>query len=214
MKIALINGSPKPGPGASSSILADLEKVLPPCERLCFHFFRPAVEETELKKLALCDIFVFSFPLYVDGIPSHLLSCLTQLEDRCAELASSAPTVYGIVNCGFYEGRQCLPALEMLRNWCRRCGLHWGRGLAVGAGGMLAGLSVPAGHGPKKNLGRSLKAFSQSISAREGGDVLVITANFPRFLYKWAGQAGFHKQAKENGLTKEDLCAKIQREPD
>ena len=116
MKIALINGSPKPGPGASSSILADLEKVLPPCERLCFHFFRPAVEETELKKLALCDIFVFSFPLYVDGIPSHLLSCLTQLEDRCAELASSAPTVYGIVNCGFYEGRQCLPALEMLRN--------------------------------------------------------------------------------------------------
>ena len=67
-------------------------------------------------------------------------------------------TVYAVVNCGFYEGRQNSLAIAMMENWCHRAGLRWGQGLGIGAGGMLAGIrNVPLGSGPKKNLGRALE---------------------------------------------------------
>lgn len=41
---------------------------------------KTAVSDEVLTELNHADVWVFACPLYVDGIPSHLLSCLMQLQ--------------------------------------------------------------------------------------------------------------------------------------
>lgn len=105
MKVALINGSPKISGSASSAILQDLRSLLEAdSNAICeYHFRKPVVSPTAVAALSDSDVLVFAFPLYVDGIPSHLLSCLVQLEQSLAKVNREI-TVYAVANCGFYEG--------------------------------------------------------------------------------------------------------------
>src|SRR5659263_95903 len=81
MKIALINGSPKVKNSASEFILTSVKSLLPADSVLKeFKFNRPILNEIDLEKIAGTDVLIFAFPLYVDGIPSHLLRCLDQME--------------------------------------------------------------------------------------------------------------------------------------
>jgi hypothetical protein len=76
--------------------------------------------------LTECNVLVFAFPLYVDGIPSHLLNCLRKLEKFFGGLDKKDIMVYSLGNCGFYEGDQNKLAIEMMENWCAKAGLKWG----------------------------------------------------------------------------------------
>ena len=76
-------------------------------------------------------------------------------------------TVYTVVNCGYYEARQNAPALEIMKNWCRKCGLIWGIGVGVGGGSMMPMLrEIPAGRGPRKRLSRALAELADDIKSR------------------------------------------------
>lgn len=82
MKIALINGSPKRTNSASGVIVSQLkgwlEKKGP---SLCdLHFCTPHPQKEQLQAAAESDVLLFAFPLYVDGIPSHMVSALLDLE--------------------------------------------------------------------------------------------------------------------------------------
>jgi len=83
MKIAIINGSPKIKDSASDCILQELKVFLSKQDNTIieYHFRKPQLSIKEMENLVECDDLVFAFPLYVDGIPSHLLSCLTKLEN-------------------------------------------------------------------------------------------------------------------------------------
>ncbi len=80
MKIAFINGSPKIKGSASACILKDLKLFLNNNIISEYNFNKKKLTLKQMEELARCDILVFAFPLYVDGIPSHLLNCLIQLE--------------------------------------------------------------------------------------------------------------------------------------
>ncbi len=205
MKIALINGSPKVKNSASGVILQGLKGYLGQTNMSQdFHLHTPQLSFRELAPIMACDALVFALPLYVDGLPSHMVSALMALEH--ALKAAPFQTVYAILNCGFYEAHQNALGLNMMENWCTRAGLRWGQGLGVGAGGMLAELdSVPLGHGPKKNLGKALQALAQHIDTLAQGDTVFITPNFPRLAYKIAAEHGWRKTAKTNGLSPKDL---------
>ena len=206
LKIALINGSPKAKNSASEAALQALRTFINDNEITEYDFRKPQLSAQELEQLEEQDVWVLAFPLYVDGVPSHLLSCLAQLENHFKARPAPKVTVYSLVNCGFYEGEQCGLALEMVENWCAKSGRQWGQGLGIGAGGMLPALkNVPAGSGPKKNLGKALQTLAANIAHRTGGDTIFITANFPRFAYKFAAEAGWRKLVKANGLKTEDL---------
>ena len=156
--------------------------------------------------MAESNALVFAFPLYVDGIPSHLLSCIMQLESFLSTIKEKDIVVYTLVNCGFFEGHQTALAIEMMKNWCKKAGLRWGQGIGMGAGGMLQSVkNVPAGYGPKKDLGEALSKLVKNISERSSGEDIFITANFPRFLYKLAAEMGWRKSVKANGLKTRDL---------
>jgi multimeric flavodoxin WrbA len=207
MKIALINGSPKNMESASGCLLQELKKFLGDDKEIAEYSFRkPQLNEEEMEQVAESNALVFAFPLYVDGIPSHLLSCIMQLESFLSTIKEKDIVVYTLVNCGFFEGHQTALAIEMMKNWCKKAGLRWGQGIGMGAGGMLQSVkNVPAGYGPKKDLGEALSKLVKNISERSSGEDIFITANFPRFLYKLAAEMGWRKSIKANGLKTRDL---------
>lgn len=211
MKIAFINGSPKVKGSASGCILQDLKTFLKPdSNTICeYNFSKPQLSKEEMEQLVEYNILVFAFPLYVDGIPSHLLSCLSQLEEFFTTMERKEIIVYSFVNCGFYEGHQNRLAIEMVENWCEKAGLKWGQGIGIGAGGMLQSLqSVPIGHGPKKNMEKAFKLLVNNILKCTSGENIFITPNFPRIAYKLAAEMGWRQTVKANGLRRRDLNLK------
>lgn len=205
MKIFLIEGSAKRRKSASSMLLDGLR------EQLAAEIVETAVVKTTqvdhalLTALAQTDAAVLAFPLYIDGIPSHFLRFLEAAEP-VLRAASTKPVVYALMNCGFYEGTQCTPALEMLRNWCARAGAAFGGGLAVGAGGALTGLDVFAlGQGPKKTLGGALEAMAAQICVKACKAPVFISLDMSWEDYRQMGEAGWRKAAQKRGLTEEDL---------
>ena len=207
MKIALINGSPKTKDSASEFILGALKPLLTDDnEMIEYHLKSSMLNDHDLERMAACNALVFAFPLYVDGIPSHLVSCLYQMETFFSRQSTKRIVVYALVNNGFYEGRQNSIALELMENWCEKAQLIWGQGIGIGGGGMLPLLSgVPDGQGPKKNLWVALKTLTSCILTGSVADNLFISPNFPKFAYKIAAEMGWRQQAKANGLRVKDL---------
>lgn len=207
MKIGMINGSPKVKESNSEYLLTELKTLIESNnEILEFNINKASMSINELKSIYDCDALVFAFPLYVDGIPSHLLSLLVRLKDYLTSKKSKSINIYVIANCGFYEGEQNRLAIEMIKTWCERSNLTWGQGIGTGAGEMLGSIkSVPIGHGPKKNLGKGLNILAENILNRSSGENIFISPNFPKFAFRFCANRFWNFRAKGNGLKKRDL---------
>lgn len=205
MRIALINGSPKVKDSSSGSLLEDLKKFLTEkseVTEIAMHL--PNVSEETIKELNNADAWVFAYPLYVDCIPAHLLSCLVQLEETGCY--NRDKYIYGIVNCGFYEGIQTAPAMDVLRNWCVKIGFHWGGGIGVGGGGGLAMMSGPEpDKGPKAPINKGLGELAEKILKCGTQENHYVSVAFPRFLYKLGAQMGWRQLIRANGGKVKDL---------
>lgn len=166
--------------------------------------------DEEIEILFDFDVFVFAFPLYVDGIPSHLLNCLCQIEEAAKNIKDKSVTVYVLVNSGFFEEHQNRLALDMMKNWCAKVGFEWGQGIGIGGGGALAGLSnIPLGKGPKSSLGIAFKSLVDNISIKSQADNIFVSMNFPRIMYKIIGEFGWRQEIKKNGLKVKDLSRRL-----
>lgn len=169
-----------------------------------------SVPEDLIKELEDAGVWVFAAPLYVDSIPSHLLSCLVQLE-RVPWQRSCERLIYGMVNCGFYEGVQAELALAVLRNWCAKAGFSWGGGIGVGGGGSLAAMpETKPGKGPKAPIHKALDALAGQILEGETQENVYVTIAFPRVLYKLAAQLGWRQMVKANGGKAQDLGKQLE----
>lgn len=105
------------------------------------HYRGPKDFGAVMEKLREGYQLVMLMPLYVDGIPSHILDLMQKIEQE-AKINPFTLKVYSIVNCGFYEGRQCEYALEMVECWCIRCGFTFMGGRGIGAGEMFGVLRL------------------------------------------------------------------------
>ena len=135
MKTVFINGSPKKKFSASSYFLA-MERLFVSGQKVNETLRTPADHARILEQLRDADAAVFVLPLYVDGVPSHVLRFLEELESFCKENRCQFH-VYCIANNGFIEGRQNEPLMQVFENFCARAGLAWGGGVGVGGGVML-----------------------------------------------------------------------------
>lgn len=140
-KILIINGSPKKKSGTSEF----LSKVMG-----CFLIngkvqYASVRTENEypmiLEQLKDIDALILAVPLYVDGIPSHVLDFLQQAEKFCLENRCRF-FLYVISNNGFIEGIHNKVHLKMYECWCRRVSVAWGGGIGIGGGEMLHVLSI------------------------------------------------------------------------
>lgn len=169
-----------------------------------------SVPEETVSMLRQADSWIFFMPLYVDGLPSHIVACLDELS-RHEGMQGMSAYVYGVVNLGFAEGEQAATALRILSNWSRRMGFVYGGGLGVGGGGALGHIPIAKG-GPAASIHAALGTLVRHArSGTESADVFV-SLDFPRFLYKAAAQAGWRQMIRQHGGRPRDLGQR--RKPD
>ena len=136
MKTVFINCSPKKRFCASAYFLF-LQRMFTGGEKITEKLRTPADHDRILEQLRDAHAVVFCLPLYVDGVPSHVLRFLEKMEDYCKENHLSLH-VYCIANNGFIEGRQNEPLMQVFENFCARVGLSWGGGVCIGRPLMVA----------------------------------------------------------------------------
>lgn len=211
MNIVFINASPKGKSSNSSYFLELLQNSLKEEEENTFcikeySITLPFSEADFYTDIANGEAIVFAFPLYVDSLPSNFLSFLEKMECVLKSSPCSA-TVYGIVNCGFYEGKQTELGIEILKNWCASANLSFGQALGIGSGEMLGSLrSMSLEEGPNKNLGIAIQKLKTSILQQSKGEnIYVVPSYFSRFFFIKAANHFWVKRAKKNKLRKRDL---------
>lgn len=135
MKTVFINCSPKKRFAASSYFLA-LQRLFVGGTKVTETMRTSADHVRILEQLKDTDAVVFCLPLYVDGIPSHVLRFMVVMESFCRQNDLHFG-VYCIANNGFIEGKQNEPLMQNFEHFCNRAGLVWGGGVGIGGGVML-----------------------------------------------------------------------------
>ncbi|MBQ6383290.1 MAG: hypothetical protein IJJ42_06815 [Clostridia bacterium] len=135
MKTIFINCSPKKKFCASSYFLF-LERLFAGGQKVTEKLRTPADGDRILEQLQGAQAVVFGVPLYVDGVPSHVLRFMERMEAFCRE-SDLHLSIYVISNNGFIEGKQNEPLMQIFENFCARAGLSWGGGVGIGGGVML-----------------------------------------------------------------------------
>ena len=140
MKTVFINGSPKKKLSASGYFL-DVQCFFTRGNKVKENLRNKSDHERILNTIADADTVVFRLPLYVDGVPSHVLSFMKEMELFCTERKLQL-NVYVISNSGFIEGNQSRVLFQVFENFCKRSGVHWCGGIGVGGGVMLNVLRI------------------------------------------------------------------------
>ena len=135
MKTLFINCSPKERFCASAYFLF-LQRLFIKGEKVNEKLRTPADHSRILEQLNDVQTVAFGLPLYVDGVPSHVLKFLKEMEAYCRQNELQLH-VYCIANNGFIEGRQNEPLMQVFENFCSRAELLWGGGVGIGGGVML-----------------------------------------------------------------------------
>lgn len=107
MNVVFINGSPKKTGGATGKLLDMLAPKLGEGSEVS----RYDAAQFATAPLQGADALVIAFPLYVDGLPAHLLRTLEMLEPASLQMAR-----------GFCGGRAwALARAPWRRKWARNC---------------------------------------------------------------------------------------------
>lgn len=210
MKTLLISGSPRMSKSTSVYLLNDIKEKLGEENKVVLYELTKngdnSLSKEIIQNLKDANNIVIAYPLYVDSLPSHLLSALKYIEENMDKKDNDI-YVYQIVNNGFYDAAQNNIAVDILWQWCKKCGMKKGAALAVGAGEMSQ--AAPLGHGPATNLGKAVDVFVDDILNKNIKDTVYIEPNFPRAMYKMAAHMSWRKQAKGNGLKASDIMRKL-----
>lgn len=139
--ILILNGSPKKKSSTSGFLGKVMGFFLAGCNVRYASLRLPGGYSAILKQLEDIDVLILAVPLYVDGMPSHVLDFMQQAERFCVEHGCRF-SLYVISNNGFIEGTHNKVHLNMYECWCRRAHITWGGGIGIGGGEMLSVLSV------------------------------------------------------------------------
>ncbi|MDR0735317.1 MAG: NAD(P)H-dependent oxidoreductase [Zoogloeaceae bacterium] len=211
MKISLINASPKMSASNTGILLDALVRHIAAGHEIHRRRLGRKTFATEvLREIATDDVIIMGFPLYVDALPSNLLSMLIALEDCLKAEDCGEMTVYAIINNGFYEGRQTCIAFEIVQNWCARAGVRFGGGIGQGGGEIIGVMKKFHGaYGLFRQTERALIALAHSIPEGMPVGIRYLNPAFPRFLFGFLARHFFWRPlARKNGLRMKALLGK------
>lgn len=221
MNVIILNGSPKPSGGNSAYLIECLKRGLEQQSQevnfTMLNIRNNMIAEPDYQLFENSDALVIASPVYYGGLPSHLLEQLVRLDDYfnghkgIRSHARGRMSVYGLVNCGHFEGHDCEIALQIIHQWAIRCGFEYGMGAGFGGGEMLGIITaVPFGKGPLKTPGKVMQQLSESILTKTVCEDAFATPDYPRFIFiNNANMLMWEKRAKDNGITKKQLYYRI-----
>ena len=140
MKTVFINGSPKKRFSASG-YFGKLQSIFISGEKVFLRLRTKSDHKKIFEQIIDADIVIFLLPLYVDCVPSHMLSFLREMERFCKEHKIELK-IYAIANNGFIEGTQNAALFRVMENFCTRSDLLWCGGIGIGGGVMFNALKV------------------------------------------------------------------------
>ena len=147
---------------------------------------------------------VIGAPLYVAGLPAQAVKLLEVLLENYKGEIPKLP-VYVVSNLGFYEAEQIRHLLAMVENWCKRMGMAYGGGLAVGAGPLIRALdNMPLKKILLKDAGKGIEKMAYAIVSCKKLKNYYVKTLIPRSVYLKAAHMSFDKTVKENGLKVSD----------
>lgn len=135
MKTVYINCSPKKNLSASAYLVA-IQGLFVKGRKVTKKLRHKSDYAGIFEELKDAESVVFCTPLYVDGLPSHVLAFLEEAE-RFFKENQLRLNLYCIANNGFIEGKQNEPLMQVLENFCSRAGVRWCGGVGIGGGVML-----------------------------------------------------------------------------
>ena len=140
MKTVFINGSPKKHFSASG-YFGKLQSIFIRGKKVFLRLRTKSDHKKIFEQIIDADSMIFLIPLYVDCVPSHILSFLREMERFCKEHKIELK-IYAIANNGFIEGRQNATLFRVMENFCTRSDLQWCGGIGIGGGVMFNALKV------------------------------------------------------------------------
>ena len=140
MKTVFINGSPKKR-FSVSSYFGKLQSIFIRGEKVFLRLRTKSDHKIIFEQIINADNVIFLLPLYVDCVPSHILSFLREMERFCKEHKIELK-IYAIANNGFIEGTQNAALFRVMENFCTRSDLLWCGGIGIGGGVMFNALKV------------------------------------------------------------------------
>jgi NAD(P)H-dependent FMN reductase len=178
------------------------------------HSLTRAVESEEkaaamLEAVEKTDILVFSFPLYVDQLPAPVVWTLERIAERRKQGRSDRHAwLAAIVQSGFPETHQNLPAVEIMRRFAESSGFRWAGGLAMGMGGAAGGQDNEKREGMLRNVFRGLDLAAVGLSQDRPipGEAVSLFARklMPHWLYFLMANFGWRQQARKHAKTKRE----------
>ncbi len=204
MNIGLINGSIR-SRGVSASLLEEVKLLFDGEDISSFHWKSREEALTSADTFIESNALVLFFGVYFDGVPSHLLGCMEELE-KVISSWKEKPSLYAVINCGYYEVSNTDLSFEILRHWCGRLGIPFKGGIAFGsAGGYLAYRRIAMGEGPKEKLSLVLHDLVSAVKEEREIGIASVDLGMSREEYFVDGNKGWDIIAKRQGLSKEDL---------
>lgn len=140
MKTVFINASPKKKLSASSFLIT-LQRIFVKGDKITLNLRTPKDYQPIFKEIGNADNIVISMPLYIDGVPSHVLPFLIEAEDFFKE-NDSHPRLFCLANNGFIEGNQNEPMFQILENFCNKANIPFGGAVGIGGGVMMNVLRI------------------------------------------------------------------------
>ena len=165
------------------------------------------------KAVDAAELFVVSFPLYVDQLPAPLVQALELVADRRKGLLPASPAagpmvqrVVTIVQCGFPETRQNRAAVDIMRQFAKESGFEWAGALAMGMGGAVAGKPLEKAGGMVRNVVKALDMAADALldgrSVPPEAEALIGRRLMPAWIHTFFGNRGMKRAAKKRGALK------------
>ena len=105
MHVLILHASPKKKGGASRFFAGLFSLFLPGTRKKTVSINSRQDFQRALELFPGMDVVCFFVPLYVDGLPSHVMEFLSQAEKYCKN-HSCRFRLYAVANNGFVEGKQ------------------------------------------------------------------------------------------------------------
>lgn len=179
-----------------------------------------------IEAVEAADLVVLAFPLYIDAVPALVTRALEVMHDHfVAERPARPRRLVAIVNSGFPEAHQSLPAVAICERFAASSGMTWAGGLVMGSGEALSSgrpLKGRTGAMAGPPVGHVIAALDRAAAELAAGrpvprDATTTIARTPipflpfaawRRLFALTGGRHWRSRAAANGVAAADLYAR------